>query len=249
MNRRLDEEELNQLGYITENEFLHSITKDDFAKTATKLGRISYVDTEQDADNYGLTPFGFIQLLKSKIANDVDEILEKLGYDENLYSTKSKLFVVSIHAERPLQLSFKDAIGTSMNERAQDYILNNEIKTEGLGDMFEDEDDLAIFAINHPEAASRTVGVVNKTQNHLKVTVDLTQSKGVKFTPTSGKVTKVIPPKTLRYMCSLILDPTVGDNASVRVDKTYEVFNVDTPANDTPVENQADASEGAGFGN
>ena len=60
MNRRLDEEELNQLGYITENEFLHSITKDDFAKTATKLGRISYVDTEQDADNYGLTPFGFI---------------------------------------------------------------------------------------------------------------------------------------------------------------------------------------------
>lgn len=115
-----------------------------------------------------------------------------------------------------------------MNERAQDFILSREIKTEGLGDMYEDEDDLTITAIQHPEASSRTVGVVNKSQNYLKVTVDLTKSRGMKFTPSSGKVTKVIPPGTLRYMCSAILDPS-GDSGSINVQKQYEVYQVEAP--------------------
>jgi len=59
MNRRLDEEELNQLGFITQNELLHSLTKEDFSATSSKLSKISYVDLTQDADNYGVTPFGF----------------------------------------------------------------------------------------------------------------------------------------------------------------------------------------------
>lgn len=54
----------------------------------------------------------------NKIPNDVDEILERLGYDENLYSLKSKLFIVSIHSETALELGFRDAVGTAMNERA-----------------------------------------------------------------------------------------------------------------------------------
>ena len=86
MNRRLDEEELNQLGYITQTQFLHELTKEDFSATSSKLSKISYVDLSQDADNYGVTPFGFVQLLKNKIPNEVDEILEKLGYDYNLFS-------------------------------------------------------------------------------------------------------------------------------------------------------------------
>ena len=67
---------------------------------------------EEDENNYGLTPFGFVQLLQSKLTNQVDEIISALGYDENLYNTKAKLFVMSIHSERPLSLSFKDSVGT-----------------------------------------------------------------------------------------------------------------------------------------
>jgi len=44
MNRRLDEEELNQLGYITQTQFLHELTKEDFSATSSKLSKISYVD-------------------------------------------------------------------------------------------------------------------------------------------------------------------------------------------------------------
>lgn len=163
MNRRLDEEELNQIGYITSIDFLHQITRDDFLNSSTKFNKMSYVSIEEDETNYGLTPFGFMQLLQQKLPNQIDEIISELGYDENLYNTKAKLFVMSIHSERPLQLSFKDSVGTKMHERAQDFILNQEIKTEGMGDMAENEDDLAVFAILHPMAASRTVGVVNKS--------------------------------------------------------------------------------------
>lgn len=97
---------------------MHELTKEDFSATSSKLSKISYVDLSQDADNYGVTPFGFVQLLKNKIPNEVDEILERLGYDENLFSLRSKLFIVSIHAEMPLELAFKDAVGTAMFEWA-----------------------------------------------------------------------------------------------------------------------------------
>ena len=114
-----------------------------------------------------------------------------------------------------------------MFERAQDFILQNEIKTEGLGDMAENEDEICVTAVLHPDAASRTVGVVNKTNDYLKVRIDMTQSRGVKFTPTSGIVTKVIAPGTLRYMCSAILDPT-ADGGSINVEKSYERYNAAT---------------------
>ena len=110
-----------------------------------------------------------------------------------------------------------------MHERAQDFILNQELKTEGMGDMCQNEDDVAVFAILHPTSASRTVGVVNKTNDYLKVTVDMTSSSGVLFTPTSGKVTKVVNPRTLRYFCSVILDPTC-DGGRIGVKHTYEIF-------------------------
>lgn len=75
--------------------------------------------------------------------------------------------------------------------------------------MFDDDDErLVVVAVLHPDASSWTVGVVNKTQDYLKVTIDMTQSSGVQFTPSSGKITKIINPGTLRYMCSAILDPT-----------------------------------------
>jgi len=114
-----------------------------------------------------------------------------------------------------------------MFERSQDFIIQNEIKTEGLGDMAENEDEICVAAILHPEAASRTVGVVNKTGDYLKVRIDMTGSSGVKFTPSSGIVTKVIPPGTLRYMCSVIMDPT-SDSARINVEKTYERYNAAT---------------------
>lgn len=41
-----------------------------------------------------------------------------------------------------------------MFERAQDFILQNEIKTEGLGDMAENEDEICVTAVLHPDAAS-----------------------------------------------------------------------------------------------
>jgi len=66
-----------------------------------------------------------------------------------------------------------------MNERAMDFILENELRFEGAGDMNENEDDILISAVLHREAYSRTVGVVNKTNNALKVSVDMTVSSGV----------------------------------------------------------------------
>jgi hypothetical protein len=60
MNRRLDEDELSQLGFITQNEFLHGITVDDFSASSAKFKGMAYVSKDDDPNNYGLTPYGFV---------------------------------------------------------------------------------------------------------------------------------------------------------------------------------------------
>jgi len=59
MNRWLDEDELNQMGYMTDIQFLEDIKQEDFANSSTKFNKMSYVSLEEEPDNYGLTPFGF----------------------------------------------------------------------------------------------------------------------------------------------------------------------------------------------
>lgn len=57
---------------MTDIQFLEDIKQEDFANSSTKFNKMSYVSLEEEPDNYGLTPFGFKQLIKQKLASNVD---------------------------------------------------------------------------------------------------------------------------------------------------------------------------------
>jgi len=84
--------------------------KQDFSPSASKFTGLSYRSTDVDAVNYGLSEFGFIQLMKTLTEDQLNQILTKMGYDELLYSTKSKVYVLSIHAERQVKAFIKDNV-------------------------------------------------------------------------------------------------------------------------------------------
>lgn len=106
----LDEGELNQFGEIVDLDFFRNITSKDFGTSSSKFSGLSYRSTDVDSKNYGLSEFGFIQLMQTMTDAQLSQILEKMGYDEHLYSTKSKVFVLSIHAERRIQAYIKDNV-------------------------------------------------------------------------------------------------------------------------------------------
>lgn len=70
----------------------------------------------------GLTLRGFIDFFKQQIKDQGQQVIQKwfsmLGYDNNLYSVRSRSFVMSIHSDIELSVVVRDAIQTDLDSRA-----------------------------------------------------------------------------------------------------------------------------------
>ena len=93
------------MGEITGRSVFSNITKKDFKKGA-KLRK--YSSTES-----GFTEYGFMDFLLDKkhiSKNDFERVIDKMGYDKDLFSTKSRSFIVSILSDKPVDVKPGNAI-------------------------------------------------------------------------------------------------------------------------------------------
>jgi len=88
LNGQLSAQELNQFGEIIDDDELKSIKMADFF--SEKFWNFS-------CDENGFTKYGFIQYLSQFSDDRIHNMLTKLGYNEDLYSTKSRVFTLSFH--------------------------------------------------------------------------------------------------------------------------------------------------------
>ena len=96
VNGILSAEELNQFGRIIGEKYFMNITKNDF--TSESFKEISW-------NKEGVSCLGFKQLLFRTFSNaEIAKILEKLGYDAALNSTKSRVFMVSFQSSHQLMV-------------------------------------------------------------------------------------------------------------------------------------------------
>jgi len=100
LNGQLSAAELNQFGRIVNEARFMKIKDSSFTRKEFK--RIS-------CDKDGLTNLGFKQYLFRNFETDkIIKMLEKLGYDEGLYSTKSRVIIVSIQADTGTDVKIRD---------------------------------------------------------------------------------------------------------------------------------------------
>lgn len=78
---------------------------------------------------------------------------------------------------------------------------------KGGEDIAEDEEMCYLYQMNHADCYGASYGVVNKTDNPIILELDLTGSNETFFTPSEGKVTMTIAPKTLKFLAAAISDP------------------------------------------
>lgn len=197
LNGSLSAEEINQLGNIVGNEKMMSITSEDLESEEFK--NIS-------CDANGVTRYGMRQMIRRLDADTIMDFLQKLGYNDALYSTKSKPFIITFHTNSKLRVRIGDALKTDLNERAWDLMMNSYYKTEGATGAIQNSD-IVVFRKYHSDSYSVTYGAINKSDSQVEVKFNMSKSRGMIHTPSKGSIRTVIPPRGLVYLSSSILDP------------------------------------------
>ena len=121
-NGILSSKELNQFGHIVENQKFKDIKQSDFE--SPEFENIS-------CTNEGLTRYGFMQYMMQNFQKkEIDSILKKLGYDEQLRSLKSRVFVITFHSSEPLAVKINDILEGNMHMTASQIFIDHAFEEE-----------------------------------------------------------------------------------------------------------------------
>lgn len=199
VNGQLSAEELNQFGKIIGEPSFMDIKQSDFSTPMFE---------SVSCDKNGVSLLGFKQLLFRNFNNqEISEVLHKLGYDDALNSSKSRAFMLSFQAAEPLEVDIHDILESDYHRTAWEKLLTHLKDEEGMNDQCTEEDNFSVFAYTHPESYSTSYMVTNESDEHLSVTLDVTDSDGCLFVPTDGVITKTVKPGESSYFGSIACDP------------------------------------------
>jgi len=237
LNRVLDVEELKIFGHCSGLDYFKKI-KDDAFDDGEALRFYS-------SNDRGLTQYGFAELL-----TDPEEIKEAdllkafktLGYDENLYSLKSRTFITSIHSDEPIKVQIGDALTNSYQSTALDLVNDHWVRAKGEGDQVIHGDNHILFVNQHPKSMGTSFSIINQSDNPIEVTLDMSsEKKDYFFTPSNGKITRKIKPHTFVFLAAAVppsLDKEFFDADDLELD--VEVLD---PESEDEDEDDSDAEE------
>lgn len=197
LNGQLSANELNQFGVLLGNDSMQELQEEDLE--SEKFESISW-------DRNGVTQYGLTQIMSEFSQDALHENLSKMGYDDSLYSSKSKVFTITFHTLSKLRVRIGDAAKTDLNERAWDLMMHHYNDKFGATGAIQN-DHCIIFRKSLNKSYSISYGCINKTDDYIEVRFKQDRSQNMLYTPTKGTVRTTVPPKSLVFMASAILDP------------------------------------------
>ena len=129
-----------------------------------------------------------------------------MGYDECLWSKKSRVFVITFHSSENIRVRIGNAAKTSLNDKAITLVLDDYLQQFGANKGREDRN-VIVFRKYHDKAYANSYGALNKTDHTVEVNLDISSSENCAFTPTSGTSKIIVPPKSLKYIGASIVKP------------------------------------------
>lgn len=219
LNGKLSAGELNQFGKIIDNKEMQKLKQTDFTSSAFKT---------YSCDKEGLTNLGFKQYLFRNLKDkQISTMLDKLGYDQQLYSTKSRVFVMTFQSDYPIKVKINESIFGDMNKRVWDLYMNKKLMDNHVDIEHEySNKDHVVFSVNHNKSYGVSYGIANNTEEFLEVEIDMTESPEAHFAPKDGIATVIVPPKSLKYLGSTVSDPKATD---VTFYKDIKINEIDPP--------------------
>jgi len=161
------------------------------------------------SSNRGITQRGFINFFKDAIIQNGEENIwkwfELLGYDRDLYSVRSRCFILTIHSENEVNVTVRDAIQTDLDTRA------NILLIQKFGVNMEVKKGIRAFYVFHKDAHAYSYGVINDQTIPIECTFDCSSSMNMLFSTKTPIIKKRVEPGALEFMLHAEAIPSASD--------------------------------------
>lgn len=128
-------------------------------------------------------------------------MFDSLGYDETLFSHKSRIFIITFHASEDIRVRIGDANKTDLNEKALNLLMADHL-SDRVANHAREDPRVVVFRMSHDEAYANTYAAVNKTSQDVIVQLDMTSSTSQVFMPSSGYANVLVPANGLKVLGS-----------------------------------------------
>jgi hypothetical protein len=103
--------------------------------------------------------------------------LRKTGYDESLYSIKSRVIITSLHSDTPLQTIIQECLSGSMMKRAWDLYMHHQFTNRADMQIIKKNRDYIFFRVTHQKCYGCSYGLANHSEDYLRAEIDMTDSE------------------------------------------------------------------------
>ena len=175
--------------------------------------------------NDGFTEQGFIDFFKKKFLSDGGEKevkiwFKNLGYDDELYSLKSRCFMLNFHSDNAIKISVKDAIKTDINNKIEKLLLKN------YGERIKTKKDICVLKYQSKASSIFSIGIVNDGNEIYRVILSFKEAKNIIFSEDINQIEKVVKPGKYELFTNIFYFDNNEDGGSDNIDFNVEYYPV-----------------------
>ena len=172
----------------------------DFDENRYQLCLQAYSSTPQ-----GLTREGFVEMMIAQTAEAGEERvrrwLQGWGYGKDLFSSKSRTYVISVHCEKDCVELKTEQLGTRELDHKASLI-----ELQQFGQVKTTVRNVEIYQMQDKGSMAYTYGAHNANTAGVRVTIDCTGSEGVLFSTGKPQVTVSIAPGAWEILLTVLPD-------------------------------------------
>ena len=151
------------------------------------------------------------------------EWLSNLGYDQDLYSIRSRCFILTFHSSVDLSVAVRDAVQTDLDMRTNLLVMDK------FGQELEVTQNYRIIYTFSEQILAYSYAVQNLTGQPLDITLDFGSSHNMLLSSKGKSMTKTVLPNQIEFMMHTMAKPNVTDfKRSVKCSIKQSTFHTDS---------------------
>ncbi|OMJ86345.1 hypothetical protein SteCoe_12132 [Stentor coeruleus] len=163
-----------------------------------------YCSTENGLSLKGFKDF-FIDNIKSLGEEAIWGWLDSLGYDRELYSVRSRCFILTFHSETEISITVRDAIQTDLDARTNVQFI------EKYGKELESKNGVKCFYYFSNKTHCYSYGIYNELPQAIEAILDCSGSSNMLFSSKYPVVKKRIEPGQMEFIMHAMAIPKVDN--------------------------------------
>ena len=163
-----------------------------------------YCSTENGLSLKGFKDF-FVDNIKSLGEEAIWGWLDSLGYDRELYSIRSRCFILTFHSETEISVTVRDAIQTDLDARTNVQFI------ERYGKELESKAGVKCFYYFSPKTHCYSYGIYNEQTQAIEATLDCSASENMAFSSKYPIIKKRVEPGQMEFMIHAMAIPKVDN--------------------------------------